>query len=473
MPKSTSSESVRLKELPSIDELLQTKTGQLILDAGGRLLAVAIARAVVDKLRKSILGEAHELDLETGQTISDQVEKDMADRWRAEERSGVRHVINATGVIVHTNLGRSPLSERAKRALIERAGGYCTVELDIETGRRGKRGGRAERLICELTGAEAAIIVNNCAAAAFFVLTAFAAGKEVIISRGELVEIGGDFRVPDVLERSGAYLREVGTTNRTKLRDYENAISDNSGMILRVHPSNYRVIGFTETPGLSDLAGLAKRNGLVLFEDAGSGALTDLFDLGLGDEPLISRSVSDGADMVCFSGDKLLGGPQAGIVVGRAELIAALRGHPLYRALRVDKLVYAALEATLESYVREAHFEEIPALRMMRMDPDQILTRSLSFVESVKEKAGNGIDLDVVQGESVIGGGSAPDVKPRTWLVSISCPGRSADEVDAMLREYTPPVVTRIVDDRVVIDLRTVFEDEGSELINAVVSLSD
>lgn len=463
--------STRLKDLPSIDELLQTPTGKTIAAKAGRALAVSLARKAVKELRSSILSEEERDSVTDRGPIARLVESRMADDLREELRSGVRHVINATGVIIHTNLGRSPLSESAKLALLNEASHYCTVELDIETGKRGKRGDRAERLICELTGAEAAILVNNCAAAAFFVLTAFGTGKEVIISRGELVEIGGDFRVPDVLSRSGAILREVGTTNRTKLRDYENAIGSQSGMILRVHPSNYRVIGFTETPKLCELAKLAKAHGLILFEDAGSGALFDLSEFGLGDEPVISRSISDGADIVSFSGDKLLGGPQAGIIAGKKDLIATLRRHPLYRAFRLDKLAYAALEATLDSYLREKQYDEIPALRMLSMDTEQILNRSLSTVEKIREITGNSLEIDIVQGESVIGGGSAPDLKPRTWLITVSSTNRSVDDLETRLRAFEPPVIARIAEDKVVIDLRTVFDDEESKLIAAVSSL--
>lgn len=463
--------SIRLKDLPSIDELLQTPTGKTIAAKAGRALAVSLARKAVKELRSSILSPDERDSVTDWGPIARLVESRMADDLREELRSGVRHVINATGVIIHTNLGRSPLSENAKNALVNEASHYCTVELDIETGKRGKRGDRAERLICELTGAEAAIIVNNCAAAAFFVLTAFGNGKEVIISRGELVEIGGDFRVPDVLSRSGAILREVGTTNRTKLRDYENAIGSESGMILRVHPSNYRVIGFTEAPKLSELARVAKKHGLILFEDAGSGALFDLSEFGLGDEPVISRSIADGADIVCFSGDKLLGGPQAGIIAGKKDLIATLRRHPLYRVLRLDKLAYAALEATLDTYLREKQYDEIPVLRMLSMDTEQILNRSLSAVEKIREMTGTGLGIDIVQGESVIGGGSAPDLKPRTWLITLSSTNRSVDDLETRLRAFEPPVIARIAEDKVVIDLRTVFEDEESKLIAAVSSL--
>lgn len=460
-----------LRQLPSIDDLLNTKTAHQISASAGRSTAVSTARNAVDELRRNLLDNSNEGSF-GGSLLSD-AEELMASLWNAKQRSGVRHVINATGVIIHTNLGRSPLSENAKRALLDRAADYCALEIDIETGKRGKRGSRAEELICEITGAEAALIVNNCAAAAFFVLTAFASGKEVVISRGELVEIGGDFRVPDVLERSGAVLREVGTTNRTKLRDYENAISAATGMVLRVHPSNYRVVGFTETPTLRDVADLAHRYDVMLFEDAGSGALVDLSEFGLGDEPVISRSIADGADIVGFSGDKLLGGSQAGILAGKRDLIETLRRHPLYRAFRVDKLSYAVLEATLESYVSQRQFEEVPVLRLISMEADEILPRALCLAEDLREKTGGHLEIDVVQGESVVGGGSAPDVKPSTWLVSISKLGTTAEELESKLRGHSTPVISRITDDRVVLDLRTVFDGEYLELLAAAATLGD
>jgi len=326
-------------------------------------------------------------------------------------------------------------------------------------------------MICDLTGAESALIVNNCAAAAFLVLTALAKGREVIVSRGEQVEIGGDFRVPEVMAQSGASMREVGTTNRTKLRDYETAISPETAMILRVHPSNYRIIGFTETPELSDLSELARRNGIILFEDAGSGALTDLSEYGMSDEPLISRSIADGADIVAFSGDKLLGGPQAGIIAGRAGLIDKVRRHSLYRALRVDKLAYAALEATLSSYLREKQFEEVPTMRMIAAEGAEIRSRAERLIDSVKS-IGGVMKLEIVEGESVIGGGSAPNVRRPTVLIAVDAVETKAAEIEARLRANDPPIIARIEDDRVLLDLRTVDESEEGELKAALATLA-
>jgi L-seryl-tRNA(Ser) seleniumtransferase len=463
--------ALQLRSIPSVDELLRTPAAAEIAQAAGVKRTLLLARDACDALRQRILENGVGSDADPGkEAMLAEAASILAGMWTARPRDGVRRVINATGVIVHTNLGRSRLSENAMRAIAD-AAGYCTLEYDLGSGKRGSRGAGAERMICELTGAEGAVIVNNCAAAAFLVLTVFAKGNEVIVSRGELVEIGGDFRVPDVMAQSGAVMREVGTTNRTKLRDYETALSHESAMIMRVHPSNYRIIGFTETARLADLAELSRSRGVILFEDAGSGALTDLSAFGLGDEPLISRSIADGADLVAFSGDKLLGGPQAGIIAGRAELIDKIQRHPLYRALRVDKLAYAALEATLSSYLRETQFEEVPTMRTLAASQEDIRERAEKFVASTT--AIGGVTLSIVEGESVIGGGSAPDVKPRTALIAVEVPGVKAEEVEARLRAFDVPVIARIEGDRVVLDLRTMDVSEEVELSNAIEALSD
>jgi L-seryl-tRNA(Ser) seleniumtransferase len=383
----------------------------------------------------------------------------------------MQRVINATGVIIHTNLGRSPLSREAIEAIAS-AAGYCSLEFDLNTGERGRRGASAEARLAELTGAEDALIVNNCAAAAFLVLSVFAKGGETIVSRGELVEIGGDFRIPDVLVQSGAILREVGTTNRTKLADYERVISDQTKVILRVHPSNFRIKGFTSTPPLSDLANLAKERGLLLIEDAGSGALLDLSDFGLGDEPVIRDSISAGGDLVSFSGDKLMGGVQAGIIVGRTELIETLRKNPLYRALRPDKLTYAGLEATLDAFAKGNATETVPVLRMLAVTAQEIESRAGQIVDRVSERAGNVLQLENLPGNSAVGGGAAPDVELPTFLIAITKAGVSADELAERLRHGNPPVIARIAEERLLIDLRTVSPDEEDDLIEALLSLA-
>lgn len=446
------------KFLPSVDELLRSETGRRLTSEGGAQRLTALARTVIDELR-DVLKDRKGNELSKASVLME-AETRIAGIWAAELGSGLRRVINATGVIIHTNLGRAPLSDGAREALASVAG-YCNIEYDLETGRRGTRGARVESMLRELTGAGDAIVVNNCAAAAFLVLSVFAAGREVVISRGELVEIGGDFRVPDVLSRSGAVLKEVGTTNRTRIADYEKAISETTAMILKVHPSNYRIVGFTAMPSINELAELAHRKDIILYEDAGSGVVSNLTSIGLGDEPVIKDTIAAGADIVTFSGDKLLGGPQSGIIVGRAELIETIRKDPLYRALRVDKLVYAALEATLDAHLRGAAFVEIPVLRMLSLSADDIADRSHQFAAAVTKPE---LNIEVIRGNSAVGGGSAPMVQPDTMLIALEHTSLSADQLESKLRKSDPPVISRIVDGRVVIDLRTVSKDEESDL---------
>jgi L-seryl-tRNA(Ser) seleniumtransferase len=356
--------------LPSVDELLSTEAAIAMIAELGRTRALFLTRQALDSIRRDMRENSespfNRLETLTREILFEETISRLNDAMRTERTSGLRRVINATGVVIHTNLGRAPLSENAKRAIVDVAG-YSTIEYNIGTGKRGTRCSNAEKLLAEITGAESSLIVNNCAAAAVLVLSVFAKGGEVLVSRGELVEIGGDFRIPDVLTQSGATLKEVGTTNRTKLSDYEKALNLDTALILRVHPSNYRIVGFTDKPSVADLSELARENGILLYEDAGSGAMIDLNNVGLDDDPVISQSLAAGADIVSFSGDKLLGGPQTGLIVGRKDLIDSLRKHPLYRALRVDKLICAALEATLGSYAREMAREEIPVLKMLSM----------------------------------------------------------------------------------------------------------
>ena len=466
-----------LRNLPSVDELLRSNAATAVVLNAGEGHAAMLAREVIAELRGDISADLT-ADISRDELLR-RAENRLADAWRMENLTGSHRVINATGVIIHTNLGRAPLSEKARLAVAD-AAGYCTLEYDIDTGKRGKRGQRAEKLMAERTGAESVLIVNNCAAAAFFVLTAFGSGGEVIISRGEMVEIGGDFRVPDVLSQSGATLREVGTTNRTKLADYEKAINETTRVILRVHPSNYRIVGFTAMPGLSELAGLAHRNKVLLYEDIGSGALIDLSGLGLTDEPQVSASIAAGVDIVTFSGDKLLGGPQSGIIAGKAEFIEKLRMHPLYRALRVDKLTYAALEATLEAYRHGSEVDEVPVLRMMAMTKAEILERATQFIESAVARVANpsnsepeisDLKFEIVDGVSAVGGGAAPNVTLETVLISVSHARMSASRLEFGLRNARTPIITRIIDDRVMIDLRTVAEAEENDLIETLLSV--
>lgn len=467
MAKSKQTLNSVLRGLPSVSDLLATPTAREIASVAGESHAAELSRRAVEDVRHEILSGGSSAD-----NLGDDAEKRLSSAWRSEELKGIRRVINATGVVIHTNLGRSRLADSALEAITQ-AAAYCTLEYDVETGKRGSRGRKAEELLIELTGAEDVLVVNNCAAAAFFVLEAFASGGEVVISRGELVEIGGDFRVPDVLTQSGASLREVGTTNRTKLADYEKAVSDNTRMILRVHPSNYRIVGFTMMPTAAELAALAKKHDLVFYEDIGSGALRDLSSIGIAGEPVVADSIAAGVDIVTFSGDKLLGGPQSGIVAGKRDLIAKLRRHPLYRALRVDKITYAALEATLEIHRRGDAVTEIPTLRTLSMTKEQIAERVEQFAKKLNENIGDGGDLkfEIIDGDSATGGGAAPDARLETKLIALTHKTLTAVRIEHALRFAATPVVTRIVDDRVLIDLRTVSQAEEDELIGSVVAI--
>jgi len=459
-----------LRSLPSIDALLRTQTGTSLRAALGTDQATRVAREVVDQLRAQIL--TADIDTSNGDGLLKRAEGMLSSRHQQQIATGVHRIINATGVILHTNLGRAPLSKAAGEALAE-VSAYCNLEFDLNSGGRGRRGARAEDLLAMLTGTEAALVVNNCAAAALLVLSVLARDGETIVSRGELVEIGGDFRVPEVMAQSGTQMIEVGTTNRTKLGDYQKAITDNTRLIMRVHTSNYRIVGFTKCPTLAELATLAHDNGLLLYEDAGSGALIDFTQYGISDEPVIRESFEAGADVISFSGDKLLGGPQAGLLVGRAEVIERLRKHSLYRALRADKLRLAALEATLDSYARAASANEIPTHQMMAASYEEISARAENFIERANRDQSKELQLQMIDGESAIGGGAAPTSRLRTALISLSHTNFSPNEIEVRLRRHDPAVIARIENDRVVVDLRTVLGTDEPDLLSAIRALDD
>ena len=469
MPNHAPAKDLTLRAIPSVDQLLRAEGVAPLRNSVGLPRLTAIAREVTEELRRQIqsedLTETTKVDLlkEALQRIQFICQRDAL--------SGLRRVINATGVILHTNLGRAPLSDAARHAVAQEAAGYCTLEYDPTTGSRGRRGGRVEELLTQLTGAEAALVVNNCASAALLILRVLAGTGETIVSRGELVEIGGDFRVPDVMSNSGTCMIEVGSTNRTRLEDYKRAINEKTRLIMRVHPSNYRIIGFTAAPELSQLASLAHESGFQLYEDAGSGVLNDLSAYGLSDEPIISESIAAGADVVSFSGDKLLGGTQAGLVVGRRESVERLRRHSLYRALRVDKLCLAALEATLDAHRRGAS-AEIPSLRMLALSAAAIAERAQRFIRQLVEAGqSSAITAAVVPGQSAVGGGSGPNVHPPTALIAIKHEGLTAVQIDQNLRSFSPPVIARIADDLVLLDLRTVNVSEEPALLTALRAL--
>jgi L-seryl-tRNA(Ser) seleniumtransferase len=450
-----------LRLIPSIEQLRQRDSIQALEREFGRAAVVDALRAEADAMRARLAsGEAPG-------DVGDAIARGIPDRLRTPRHS-LQRVINATGVIIHTNLGRAPLSRLAVERVTALAAGYTNLEYDLAKGARGRRDVHAEQLLCRLTGAQAAVVVNNNAAATLLTLAALAAGREVLISRGELVEIGGGFRIPDVMTQSGAVLREVGTTNRTRASDYAAALSERTALILRVHPSNFRIEGFTERPSLDELVTVARRFNIPIVEDLGSGYVrTPEHEANTGalrDEPEVRASIDAGADVVMFSGDKLLGGPQAGIIVGTEAPLQSIRRHPLMRALRVDKMTYAALEGTLESYAGGRAGREIPVARMIAMDPTEIESRARALASALPSH----VETSILPGESTIGGGSAPGSTIATKLLSIAHPRMSSDQLLAALRRNTPPVIARIENDRVVLDLRTVAPEEDEMIANAV-----
>jgi L-seryl-tRNA(Ser) seleniumtransferase len=422
----------------------------------GRSALIAALRAEADALRGRVAAGEQPPD-----DVAEWIEQALPARLITVAGSSLQPVINATGVILHTNLGRAPLA----RTAVERVaalGGYTNIEYDIESGTRGRRDVHAESLLCRLTAAAAAVVVNNNAAATLLTLAAVAAGREVIVSRGELVEIGGGFRVPDVMAQSGAILREVGTTNRTRAADYAAAISGKTAALLRVHPSNFRIEGFTERPGLEELAALGRRFNIPVIEDIGSGWVAPSPPPpSLRDEPTPRTSLAAGVDLVLFSGDKLLGGPQAGIIAGGADLIGTIRRHPLMRAMRVDKLTYAALEATLQEYVAGRAAETVPAMRMLSTDVEEIRRRARDVVDRLDGK----VRGELADGVSTLGGGSAPGSTLPTVLIAATHADASASQLESLLRHSDPHVIGRIQDDRVMLDLRTVPPEQDDRLL--------
>jgi L-seryl-tRNA(Ser) seleniumtransferase len=457
-----------LRVIPSIEQLRQRDAMRVLESRYGRAALVDALRAETAALRDH-LGSGHVAAVTIAEAI-EAIEHGAHARLRASMRPSLVGVINATGVILHTNLGRAPLSHAAAARAAAIATGYTNLEYDLARGARGRRDVHAAHLLTRLTGADSAVVVNNNAAATMLLLAALASGREVLISRGELVEIGGGFRVPDVMAQSGAILREVGTTNRTRIADYAAAIApDRTALILRVHPSNFRIEGFTERPPLADLVSLGRRFNVAVAEDLGSGWLGWPDRAGLpallGDEPIVSHSIEAGVDLVCFSGDKLLGGPQAGIIAGRAQPIAQIARHPLMRALRVDKFTYAALEATLEAHATGRR-DEIPVIRMLGSSLDEIGKRAAALAAAL---AANGWRTQLIDGVSTIGGGSAPGAELPTRLVQLERDGLSADQIEERLRSSDPPVIARIEDDHVVLDLRTVLPEQDRLLAALVV----
>ena len=435
----------KLRELPAVHEVLEELSATL--ERFPRAVVVAEVRRVLDEARREIRSGAPE----HGFAIATRVERALA----ALEAPSLRPVINATGVVLHTNLGRAPLGAFAGLP------GYSNLEFDLAAGRRGKRDAHISALLERLLGAPG-IAVNNNAAAVFLALNELAAGGEVLVSRGELIEIGDGFRSPDIRARSGATLREVGTTNRTRIEDYRDAITERTRLLLRVHPSNFRISGFTGRPSLEDLVQLGSERGLPVYEDLGSGCLADLKPFGI-EEPLVTESLAAGAGLVSFSGDKLLGGPQAGILAGQPEIVTRLRRNPLFRALRLDKLIYQALESTLRNLLLERWYA-IPAMAMIRQPAATIRARAEALLARMPE-----LPAQMIEGRSLIGGGATPEQSIPTWLIAVECDAAAAER---RLRLGNPPIVARIENDQLLLDLRTVFPEEENALAASLQAMS-
>jgi len=473
------------RKLPSVDDLLRNPGLAAMASQEGQVALTDAARTVLASLREEI--SSGRLDAVGVDLALSGLEDAVARQLRQALKYSLRTVINATGVILHTNLGRAPLPACALDQLRKIAGSYSNLEFDVETGERGKRDVHVDRLFRKLLDEHAGpnadagvrarvaepaistIVVNNNAAAVLLALNTLADGGEVIVSRGELVEIGGSFRIPDVMSKSNAILREVGTTNRTRIGDYEKAINEKTRLLLRVHRSNFQITGFTEQPQIEELVDLARERKIPLLEDLGSGALFDLRSVGVNGEPSVLDSLREGVDVVTYSGDKLLGGPQAGMLSGRSDLIARMRSNSLFRALRVDKLTYAALEATLLAYVKGEH-DAIPTVRMMRLSKEQIGSRAEAIATRLRSSR---LFVEVLDGVSVVGGGAAPSAVLPTRLLAIACEAMSANELSSILRASDPPIIARVEEGRVLLDLRTVFPEQDDKVAQALKQIVD
>jgi len=461
MAKETATDARRL--LPSVEQVLQHPVLQSLVGTHGRPIVLRHLRAALEDLRRRAAEGVSGLE-----EAVVALPADVAARVEAAARPSLRRVINATGVVIHTNLGRAPLSPEAAARVAEIASSYSNLEYDLVRGERGDREVHAESRLRELLGAEATVVVNNCAAAVLLAVNTLAEGREVLVSRGELVEIGGSFRIPDVVRKGGARLREVGTTNRTRLSDFEAALSPETGMILKVHPSNFRIMGFAEAPSLEELASLARSAGIPLVEDQGSGLLEPL-PAPLAEEPTVAEALRGGADAVTFSGDKLLGGPQVGLVAGTRARLEPMRRNPLYRALRVDKMTLAALDAVLLEHEAGRARERVPALRMLHAPIGELRARAEAFAAALAAEDPR-LDVSVREGESAVGGGAAPIAGVPTALVALSHPAIGPNHLADVLRGGDPPVVVRVAEDRLLVDLRTVRPEEEAALRAAILA---
>jgi len=462
-------QNILLRQIPKVDEVLRMPEIGGLFSAHPRELVLEAVRGSLDQVRRDILeGRIGPAELESFLSPGVMAAR-VAQLAGSEARPNLRRVINASGVVLHTNLGRAVLSPSAIEAVYTAASGYSNLELNLESGKRGSRYAPVEGLLCRLTGAESALVVNNNAAAVLLALGTMARAREVIVSRGQLVEIGGSFRIPEVMEQSGAVLREVGATNKTYSGDYRRAIGERTALLLHVHTSNYRIVGFTRETTVEELVELGRETGIPVMSDLGSGSLVDLGRLGLPQEPTVQQTVAAGADVVTFSGDKLLGGPQAGIIVGKKEILEKMKKNPLTRAVRIDKMTVAALEATLREYLDPGGaLQNIPTLRMIGAGRDQLRNRAGDLHQLLEDAAGDRAGVALVEEQSAVGGGAMPTADLPTWLVSVRPRALAVDRLAALLREGSPAVLGRIQDDCLLLDVRTLLKDEEIILAGAL-----
>jgi L-seryl-tRNA(Ser) seleniumtransferase len=459
-----------LRQLPSVDRLLLSEESKELIEKYGRKAVADTVRKVIEDLRSEVLKgemESSGADMLSRESIQKRIEASLLTAFS----SSLVKAVNATGIILHTGLGRAVLAKDAQDAIAEVAEGYCTLAIDAEAGNRGHRDVHLDDLLCEITGAEAATAVNNNAAATMLILNTLAKGKEVIVSRGQLVEIGGAFRIPDVMAASGAILREVGTTNRTHLQDYAAVIWEETGAIMRVHHSNYRIVGFSGEPGIQELARVAREHNVPLIDDLGSGALVDLGEYGLEAEPLVQHSLQAGADVACFSGDKLIGGPQAGIIVGKADIIERIRKNPLARAFRIGKMTIAGMEATLRLFrspekLKERH----PVHKMLALTIKTIEHRAKRVLRNLKNQIPESAVFSIIEGGSQVGSGSVPVQTIPTRLLKVLPGNQSAESLARSLRQHQPPVFPRVQNDAVLLDFRTIQEREDRVVLDALLA---
>jgi L-seryl-tRNA(Ser) seleniumtransferase len=460
-----------LQSLPSVEVLISTSKGVELAGRFGRELALNGVRHILGRMRKDYLAD-REVDLPEQGKISDWIMNAVENHLFEKYSPSLRKAINATGVVLHTGLGRAVLPESAAEEIKEITKGYCTLATDVDTGRRGHRDDHLNGLVCEITGAEAATVVNNNSAATILVLNTLAKGKEVILSRGQLVEIGGSFRMPEVMEASGAKLRDVGTTNKTHLKDYASAVCENTGAIMRVHHSNYRILGFSSEPGIEELTELAHERGLPIIDDIGSGALVDLSQFGLESEPMVQGSIKCGVDVCCFSGDKLIGGPQSGVIVGKAEIVSRIKKNPLSRAFRIGKLTIAAMEATLKLFLKPDEITSThPVYQMFSAPVDQLERRALKMQKALKARLQKDVVLSVIDGHSQVGSGAVPVETIPSKLLSVQSASFPAGELAGKLRHFRPGIFPRVHKEAVYFDFRTIHKDEDKFVLDALIEI--